>query len=377
MPLNNSTRQSDRRHPYRSQITRRLLLQYLLSIVGFAVGFVVLILVAWQFCAGIAWQESDPLYRVLNWIKEYLLLWTGLILLAGWVVITYHFMAKPLRYLDELVTASEQLAQPSESPILLPDAMKTVQDELNLVREQALRNALLAKDAEKRKNDLIVYLAHDLKTPLTSVIGYLTLLRDEPQVSQELRAKYTGIALDKAERLEDLINEFFDITRFSLSNLSLELERVNLSRLLEQVTYEFLPILTEKSLSWDLRLAPDIWVVCDPAKLERVLDNLLRNAVHYSFPASVIGVSLETVQKGVQIRVQNQGQTIPAEKLERIFDQFFRLDASRATTTGGAGLGLAIAKEIIELHSGAITAECMGETVAFTVLLPVNCQKNV
>ncbi len=132
---------------------------------------------AWQLCGRLNWQADSLLYHLLLFVRDYLLLFLGIAALLGWTGITYWFISRPLRYLDEIVIASEQLAQPDSQPILLPGAMKNVQDELNLVREQALRNALLAKEAEQRKNDLIVYLAHDLKTPLTSVIGYLTLLR--------------------------------------------------------------------------------------------------------------------------------------------------------------------------------------------------------
>src|SRR5699024_2644517 len=103
-----------------------------------------------------------------------------------------------------------------------------------------------------RKNDLVVYLAHDLKTPLTSVIGYLTLLRDEPDLPPEMRGRYTGIALDKAERLEDLINEFFDITRFNLSHLELERRDTDLRRMLEQMCSEFAPVLAQQQLTVSL-----------------------------------------------------------------------------------------------------------------------------
>lgn len=361
----------------RSKITRRILFQYGLSLIIYAAALLALLLLTWNFCHQFIWYETDPLYQILHGIKEYLPAVIALVYLAGWLFLTSYFINKPIRYLDEIIAASEQLANAASEPILLPNALKSVQDELNLVREQALRNALLAKEAEQRKNDLIVYLAHDLKTPLTSVIGYLTLLCDEPQISQELRARYTGIALDKAERLEELINEFFDITRFNLTTLTLEPEHVNLSRMLEQITNEFDPILAEKELRWHTEIAPNIDIICDPDKLERVFDNLIRNAVNYSYPQSTISLSMEQMEDGIRIIVQNHGKTIPPEKLERIFEQFFRLDSSRATATGGAGLGLAISKEIVELHGGSIKAESANEKIIFTLLLPADCQKIV
>ncbi len=375
--MSDGKRRVERNRARRSQLSRQITLQYFLAILGFVAGLLAAYFLAWRICLLFVWEPDDSLYQFLKLVQGTSLFWgTGLIL-VGWTFITYRFFQKPLRYLDEVVAAAEKLAQPGSAPIVLPDAMKNVQDELNLVREQALRSAMAAKEAEQRKNDLVVYLAHDLKTPLTSVIGYLTLLRDEPQVSPELRAKYTGIALDKAERLETLINEFFDITRFSLTHLTLEPESVNLTRMLEQTTFEFNPALAEKNLRWDLRLAPDVRIVCDPDKLERVFDNLIRNAISYSDPDTAILVAMEPSGGRVTVRVENRGKTIPPEKLSRIFDQFFRLDTSRSSSTGGAGLGLAIAKEIVELHGGSIAAESAGGRILFTVVLPKGCHKIV
>ncbi|MEM5769413.1 MAG: vancomycin resistance histidine kinase VanS [Bacillota bacterium] len=354
------------------------MIQYTAALVGFVAALVLLFVIAYNIYLRFPFQETDLIYILAQLYASYMSVFNGIIILTGWTVITYYFFQRPLRYLDEVVEASEQLAQPDKKPIVLPEAMKSVQDELNLVREQALRHALAAKEAEQRKNDLVVYLAHDLKTPLTSVIGYLTLLRDEPQISQELRDKYTGIALDKAERLEALINEFFDITRFSLTHLTLEPETVNLTRMLEQITFEFNPVLAEKNLRWRVHLAPDVRIVCDPDKLERVFDNLIRNAIHYSYPNTEIFVFMEpSGQNHVKLSVENRGKTIPSASLELIFEQFFRLDAARSSTTGGAGLGLAIAKEIVELHGGTISAESADEHIAFTVTLPKDCQKIV
>ena len=270
-------------HRGRKTIAGRLMLQYIASLLGFVVALALLGVIGISICLRFTWQPDNVIYVLLKGIEYNIVWFSGILCIAGWTVITYRFISKPLRYLNEVVDAAESLVHEKEEPVRLAEAMGDVENELNLVREQALRNAMIAKEAEQRKNDLIVYLAHDLKTPLTSVIGYLTLLRDEPQISGELRERYTGIALEKAQRLEELINEFFDITRFNLTTLVLEMERRNLSRMLEQIIDEFRPVFAEKELSVRTSIAQDVEILCDPDKLERVFDNLIRNAVSYSY----------------------------------------------------------------------------------------------
>jgi len=356
----------------RSRITRRIILQYAIALVSFALLFGAGVYACYWICMQFIWYPYDPLYKFLKFIRENLVAICLFVMMTGWFVITYFFVIRPLNYIDEIVSAAKKLATPTEEEITLNKALYEIRYELNTVREKALRSAELAREAEKRKNDLIVYLAHDLKTPLTSVIGYLTLLRDEPQISAETRARYTGIALDKAERLEQLINEFFDITRFSLTTLTLEPERINLSLMLEQTVSEFYPVFAEKCLSCKADIQPDTELLCDPDKLERVFDNLFRNAVSYSYANSEINLAMTAVDGIVTVVIGNHGKTVPKEKLDRIFEQFFRLDSSRSSGSGGAGLGLAISKEIVSLHGGKIFAESENESIIFTVILPQN-----
>ena len=228
----------------------------------------------------------------------------------------------------------------------------------------------LASQLESKKNDLVMYLAHDLKTPLTSVIGYLTLLEECPELTQSQRAKFTGIALDKAYRLEQLITEFFEITRFNINTVQLQKNRIDLGMMMEQIADEFYPMLSEKDLQIDVDIPEKILMYADSDKLARVIDNLLKNAVNYSYEGSTILVGSRVRNGRVIIKFRNQCDEIPREKLEKIFDKFYRMDTSRSSETGGSGLGLAIAKQIVELHGGTIRASSNTDYTDFTVVLP-------
>ena len=361
-----------RKHAQRRSLSRKLLLEYFLSMIGFTIGVFVFVLVGWSVVKMKTWYEWDPLYRILRVVRDYLPFFVIAVLLTGWIAITHHFVFLPLRYLDELAKAAQKLAFPTSEPIMLSEGLSYLENDLNIAREKALENIRAAKEAEQRKNDLVIYLAHDLKTPLTSVIGYLTLLHDEQQISEELRQKYLSVSLEKAERLEDLINEFFEITRFNLSEISLEYSKVNITRLLEQLVFEFQPMLNEKNLKCTLEIEPDTMIRCDVDKIQRVFDNLLRNAVNYCFADGTIEIKARTIGNELQIKFRNPGNTIPQEKLNRIFEQFYRLDTSRSSASGGAGLGLAIAKEIVEHHNGTITAKSANDKIEFKVALPLS-----
>ncbi len=357
-----------------NKTVNRIFYKFLLKMLLVIVGLPFLLIGGYylaEFAAGmVIWYPEDLLYRIGKWIELRIDVIVVFALMVGYPAATIFFLRKPFSYLKKVLWATENLFQSEEKLIELPYELKEIESELNSMKLEIGRNARAAKEAEQRKNDLVVYLAHDLKTPLTSVIGYLTLLRDEGQISEDLRQKYLSISLEKAEHLEDLINEFFEITRFNLSNLTLELSRVNLTRMLEQLVYEFKPMLDEKQLDCKLSVPKDLEWKCDIGKMQRVFDNLLRNAVNYSFEKDTIFLSVTEEVAGIKIVCVNHGNTIPKEKLERIFEQFYRLDTARTTRSGGAGLGLAIAKEIVELHHGTISAFSENETIRFEIVLP-------
>jgi two-component system sensor histidine kinase VanS len=328
--------------------------------------------------AGIkTWNGTETLWQIYQAVQVHSAFSITVCAGLGFIAALLHSWFVTLGYLEELIDAAKNINDKSDELIGLPPRLKEAELEMNNLKLNVRENERIAKDAEQRKNDLVVYLAHDLKTPLTSVIGYLNLLTEEQQISEPLRAKYLSISLEKAERLEDLINEFFEITRFNLSTLTLEPGTVNLTRMLEQIIFEFAPMLAEKKLTCKLDAEPDITMKLDAGKMQRVFDNLLRNAVTYSYEGSEIKISihLESNQQQedekIHIRFQNSGDTIPQEKLSRIFEQFYRLDAARSSQSGNAGLGLAIAKEIVELHRGTIEAVSAEDKITFDVTLPL------
>lgn len=357
----------------KAQLIKRLAMNLSVFVAIYLLSCVFIFFVS-SFLFGLrAWHWSDPLYQLAKKIESVYPLLAVVGILIGVFIILFRTWLRSISQLDEVLDASRKLYKMTEQPVVLSSDLHEFEAELNQLRQEIEWSQQQAKEAEQRKNDLIVYLAHDLKTPLTSVIGYLTLLRDEQEISKTLREKYMTISLDKAERLEELINEFFEIARFNLSNIELEPSKVHLTMMLEQLGFEFLPVLKTKQLTLENHLEENIETRFDIDKMQRVFDNLLQNAVNYSYEGSKIQLvaKTDTQEKKISISFINQGPTIPREKLMRIFEQFFRLDTSRQTNRGGAGLGLAIAKQIVELHNGSLTAESVDEKTTFTVTLPL------
>ncbi|MBL1225531.1 sensor histidine kinase [Enterococcus sp. BWR-S5] len=246
----------------------------------------------------------------------------------------------------------------------------SLDNELLKIKTGNMKNEELLKRETQRTKDLITYLAHDLKTPLASVIGYLNLLIDSPELTTEQRAKFLQITLDKAGRLEELINEFFDITRFSLQDIHLDKTAMDMVLLTQQMTEEFYPLLSEKNQQLTYEGPDTLNIEADSEQLARVLNNLFKNALSYGNADSVIQVKLSESDKTIHLSVSNEGITIPQRQLEMIFDKFYRLDHARSTKTGGAGLGLAIAKEIMIAHGGTIHAVSEDGLTTFELELP-------
>lgn len=311
-------------------------------------------------------NEADLVY--FNAVTVNLQFIIGIVIIIFVFLLFHMLLYSYKRYFDEVIAGIDKLME-EESSISLSPELETVERKLNHAKQTLKTQADEARKNEQQKNDLVVYLAHDIKTPLTSVIGYLSLLDENPDMPDEKKAKYIHTAWEKANRLRILVNEFFDITRSHSEAVPLQKTKIDLYYMLVQISEELYPQLDACKKRVENKVEEDISVYGDSEKLARVFNNILKNAIAYSEENSVISVSAEELPEKTVIRFENRGE-IPADKLSLVFDKFYRLNSARQSETGGSGLGLAIAKDIITLHGGGIKAESSNGSTAFIIELP-------
>lgn len=226
--------------------------------------------------------------------------------------------------------------------------------------------------AENSKEQLVLNLAHDLRTPLTSVIGYLDILLNDDQLSAEQVKHFTGIAFTKSLKLEKLIDQLFEITRLNYGKLPIQQQTVDLGELLVQLSEELYPVLEKHHLVCRLHIPERLVVQGDGELLARVFENLLNNAVRYGVDGQFVEVYGKLGEQEALVQIVNYGDRIPAEELPYIFDMFFTGDRARTNRDGGTGLGLFIARNIVERHQGAISVKSDAARTVFEVRLPVD-----
>ena len=326
-------------------------------------------------CAkGMTYKDAEELFKSMVADNKLCLGLLGCVVSAAALfVITANRMAA---YLSNISSALDQVEHEPEESVVLPEELLPLTGQLEELKGELLRREKEAAVSEQKKNELVAYLAHDLRTPLTSVVAYLTMLENQPDMETVERAKYTHIALEKALRLEELINEFFDITKFNLQDFVLEKQEMDLSIFLEQIADENYAMLQKKGMTCAVDAQEGLMIEGDPDKLARVFENLLRNAAAYGSENTQILIQARGGHGRTTIVFTNEGPQIPQKKLEMIFERFYRADDSRSSKTGGSGLGLAIAKQVVELHGGTITAASDRKNTRFIVTFPAVGQEN-
>ena len=349
----------------------KVIKQYLIWVIVYTLACIALVFVMDTVFNGVVLDflyehVSSRAFYFLNYNRE---LAVFVVYCLGMLILSISYLFKLSRLLT-LASSSIHEENPEIFGENCPEELLEFSQKLKDFKYDLKMNEQARLLAEQQKNDLVVYLAHDLKTPLTSVIGYLSLLEEAKGLPEEQKEKYLGIALDKACRLEQLINEFFEITRMNYQTVSISKAPVNLTILLVQVISEFFPMLEEKNISVQQNIEPELIVQADADKMARVFENLFRNAVNYSYSDTGLTCSARKGNGCVLIQISNRGDQIPEEKLSCMFEKFYRGDSARQSATGGAGLGLAIAKQIVELHDGTIDVVCNQGVTEFRIMLP-------
>ncbi len=287
---------------------------------------------------------------------------------------------KSMRYISRISDAMQSISEgdlnitvdiegDDEFSVMAASLNKMVEDLRGLMDKE--------REAERTKNELITNIAHDLRTPLTSIIGYLELLSGETKLDPEVQKRYIGIAYVKTKRLEKLIEDLFGFTKLNYGKISMHVAKVDVVKLLSQLLEEFYPSFVDKNLSYELQSnVPAQMISADGNLLARLFDNLINNAIKYGADGKRILVKVHGSEEMVTIQVINYGYVIPEEELPLIFNKFYRVEQSRSTNTGGTGLGLAIAKNIVDMHGGTIHVTSDLSGTVFTIKLQVDFDIN-
>lgn len=309
---------------------------------------------------------------------------TGILMAVLSVVffsVYYMLLSAPIvSYLREILSGIEGIKNgdlDTEIPVRSSGELRELALAINTMQSELKHTIAKEREAEHIKDELITNVAHDLRTPLTSVIGYLNLLRSSPNLSEDTRKKYIDIAYDKSERMEGLVTDLFDYTRYEKNKMAITRNHLELKQFMEQIIDEFYPSLRENQLVCYTAFAPEkIYIDGDGELLARAFANLMGNAIKYGAEGKQIRVEVNALPSLHKVRVAiiNYGKIIPKKDLDKIFDKFYRGDAARSTS-GGTGLGLAIAKNIFEMHNGTIQVRSDEYGTVFEVLFQIDGKK--
>lgn len=324
-------------------------------------------------------QQSGKVSALVHFILGQHLAVVILYVLLGIVIfsVTFMILEEPgIRYLGRISDAVQSISQGNlntEVDVTGDDEFSAMAANLNKMSSDIRKLMDKEREAERTKNELITNVAHDLRTPLTSIIGYLELLAGNTQIPQEMQHKYIEIAYSKSRRLEKLIEDLFGFTKLNYGKIAMHIGQIDIVKLLEQLLEEAYPNFEEKNLSYDLQSnVPAKIISADGNLLARLFDNLIGNAIKYGADGKRVLVKIHGEEDTVTVSVTNFGRVIPADELPLLFNKFYRVEQSRSATTGGTGLGLAIAKEIVDMHGGTIRVASDLNGTVFTVKLQIH-----
>lgn len=320
-----------------------------------------------SFVSGTSYNQALSIYTAIfrNHWTEFMLVAMGIVFLCLFHVSLTWFG----KYFDQINKGIQALLITEHEVIKMSPEIKSVEENLNTVQRTLEQQRAEAALSEQKKDDLIMYLAHDIRTPLTSIVGYLSILEEAKEMPATQREQCIKISLEKANRLEKLINEFFEITRFHKQEIVISKKEIDLHPMLIQLVDEFYPQMEANLKKAEIDIKEDIRIYGDADYLARAFQNLLRNAITYGDKNSIIHIGALLQGDHAIITVTNEGETISPEEQAHIFEKFYRADDARQANTGGSGLGLAITKNIITIHNGTIGVQSENRKTIFSISL--------
>lgn len=370
---NNRTGKSDLSHRYHTRVITNIIYSMLVTCL-IEVFLVTNLSILAGYAAEARWDSA-----LMTLVRE-----SDVVIVLGYVLmgilifsVTFLILQeKSIAYISRISDAIQNISEGdlnTSVEVIGDDEFSSMAENLNKMVEDIRRLMDKERESERTKNELITNVAHDLRTPLTSIIGYLELLSGKVELPPQMQKKYIDIAYGKAKRLEKLIEDLFGFTKLNHGKLSMHVSKVDIIKLLSQLLEEAYPNFADKGLSYELQSnVPAKVITADGNLLARLFDNLIGNAIKYGADGKRVLVKVHAGSQTVQVSVTNYGYVIPAEELPMIFDKFYRVEQSRSTNTGGTGLGLAIVKNIVDMHGGTVTVKSDLNGTVFTVILQVD-----
>lgn len=372
------------RNSFESGIRNRIFFYFIISLIN---TFIVEVFTFYNFWL-VAEYMSEVKYVNTGYVSEpYLAEWQiAVMIIVGVIVFMVSFMfliENIISYINEMTKSVRRIAAGDLNEVVEvrgKDELAYIAASLNDMTEKLLVLMEKERDSERSKNDLITNVAHDLRTPLTSIIGYMGYLTTRKDLKEEERNNYIQMVYSKAKRLEKLIEDLFSFTKLNHGKIAMKVSRVDIVMLTNQLLDDFYPSFEKEGLECELICKKSSIIInADGNLIARLFDNLINNAIKYGKEGKYIRIFIEEKEDTVVVSVVNYGYVIPKEDVGKLFNKFFRVEQSRSANTGGTGLGLAIVKNIVDMHKGNIEvrSDLNGTEFVVTLLKEFNVEEEV
>lgn len=335
-----------------------------------SISVVLMILIEYSIVLVIFIPNKD----MSNWITAHLIIFyliAVLVFVFGTICIFMMITQRSMKYFGEILSGIENVSKGDLNTSISvkgSDELAQLAYSINIMADKLYNSIEKERNIEKVKSELINNISHDLRTPLTSVLGYLELIKNSNYNNKELINKHVNVVYRKCKDISTLVDDLFEFSNLSYKDIKLNKEKLNLYEIIQQVVMEFIPIMDNRQMHYKISCITNQYYVFSDAKMMvRLFENLISNAIRYGKENTCIEIEIILENEEVITKIINFGEEIPKEDLTKIFEKFYRVEKSRSQNTGGTGLGLAIAKSIVDLHQGEIRVSSSNSKTIFEV----------